>query len=147
MRLAEATEQISDRRRIFSLGGRFATVERVAAKRSADVQPILDTVCAPPIEEVCTHAKSAYSISICVVWSRNGPRRRDALCTARRRASGVTPVAFGCGPGWTRGPYGGCHPMGYVAPGARVYGYYGYHPYAHPYYGRCWWRAGVRVCT
>jgi hypothetical protein len=22
--------------------------------------------------------------------------------------SGVTPVAFGCGPGWTRGPYGGC---------------------------------------
>ena len=26
--------------------------------------------------------------------------------------SGVAPVAFGCGPGWTRGPYGGCHPMG-----------------------------------
>ena len=26
--------------------------------------------------------------------------------------SGATSVAFGCGPGWTRGPYGGCHPMG-----------------------------------
>jgi hypothetical protein len=26
--------------------------------------------------------------------------------------SGVTPVAFGCGPGRTRGPYGGCHPIG-----------------------------------
>jgi hypothetical protein len=63
--------------------------------------------------------------------------------------SGVTFVAFGCGPGWTRGPYGHCHPMGggvYVAP--PVYGFappvygYGYHPYAR----RCWWRAGVRVC-
>jgi hypothetical protein len=48
--------------------------------------------------------------------------------------SGVTPVAFGCGPGWTRGPYGGCHPMGGYAVGApRVYGAYGYHPYAHAY--------------
>ncbi len=50
--------------------------------------------------------------------------------------SSVTPVAMGCGPGWTRGPYGRCHPMGgyggvVVAP--RVYGAYGYHPYAHPY--------------
>ena len=62
--------------------------------------------------------------------------------------SGVTLVAMGCGPAWTRGPYGGCHPMGYV--GRPVYGY-GYHPYYHPYYHphayrRCWWRAGVRVC-
>jgi len=63
--------------------------------------------------------------------------------------SGVTPVAYGCGLGWTRGPYGRCHPMGgvYVAP--PVYGFappvygYGYHPYAR----RCWWRAGVRVCN
>lgn len=47
--------------------------------------------------------------------------------------SGVTPVAFGCGPGWTRGPYGGCHPMGgYGFVGPRVYGY-GYHPYARAY--------------
>jgi hypothetical protein len=60
--------------------------------------------------------------------------------------SGATFVAYGCGPGWTRGPYGGCHPMGgvYVAPGPRVYGY-GYRPYA--YGRRCWWRAGVRVCN
>jgi hypothetical protein len=36
--------------------------------------------------------------------------------------SGLTLVAMGCGPGWTRGPYGNCHPMGYVAPGI----------YAHP---------------
>ena len=64
--------------------------------------------------------------------------------------SGVTLVAYGCGVGWTRGPYGRCHPMGggvYVAP--PVYGFappvygYGYHPYAR----RCWWRAGVRVCA
>jgi hypothetical protein len=48
--------------------------------------------------------------------------------------SGVTPVAFGCGPGRTRGPYGGCHPIGgYGVVGPRVYGAYGYHPYAHGY--------------
>jgi hypothetical protein len=56
--------------------------------------------------------------------------------------SGVTPVAYGCGVGRTRGPYGGCIPMGGYGYGApRVYGAYGYHPYArrygyHPYYRR-----------
>ena len=60
--------------------------------------------------------------------------------------SGVTFVAMGCGPGWTRGPYGHCHPMGAYAAPRPAYGY-GYHPYAHPYGGRCWWRAGVRVCN
>ena len=56
--------------------------------------------------------------------------------------SGVTPVAMGCGPRWTRGPYGRCHPMGgYGIPGPHInaYGYrpyarpYGYHPYAYRY--------------
>jgi hypothetical protein len=48
--------------------------------------------------------------------------------------SDVTPVAFGCGIGRTRGPYGGCHPIGgYGVVGPRVYGAYGYHPYAHAY--------------
>jgi hypothetical protein len=65
--------------------------------------------------------------------------------------SGVTPVAWGCGPGWTRGPYGGCHPI------APAYGFYArpaYGFYARPYYApyafygrRCWWRAGVRFCN
>jgi hypothetical protein len=61
--------------------------------------------------------------------------------------SGVSLVAWGCGPGWTRGPYGHCHPRGYGRPGP-AYGFYArpYAPYA--YYGRrCWWRAGVRVCA
>ena len=51
--------------------------------------------------------------------------------------SGLTPVAFGCGPGWTRGPYGGCHPMGgYGVVGPHVYGGYGVHPYgAYGYRG------------
>jgi hypothetical protein len=51
-------------------------------------------------------------------------------------ASGVTPVALGCGIGRTRGPYGGCHPIGgygYGVAGPHVYGAYGYHPYAHGY--------------
>jgi hypothetical protein len=48
--------------------------------------------------------------------------------------SGVTPVAYGCGPGRTRGPYGGCIPMGgYGVAAPHVYGAYGYHSYAHPY--------------
>jgi hypothetical protein len=46
----------------------------------------------------------------------------------------------GCGPGWARGPYGRCHPMG-AAPAYRppppAYGYYPH---------RCWWHNGVRVC-
>jgi hypothetical protein len=48
--------------------------------------------------------------------------------------TGIVKVAQGCGPGWHRGPYGRCHPMGYV------------HPYYHPYHHHCWWRAGVRYC-
>jgi len=49
-------------------------------------------------------------------------------------ASAVTPVAFGCGVGRTRGPYGGCIPMGgYGVAAPRVYGAYGYHPYARAY--------------
>jgi hypothetical protein len=59
---------------------------------------------------------------------------------------GVTLAAYGCGPGWTRGPYGHCHPMGYAAP-RPAYGFHAYHPYAHPYARRCWWRGGVRVCA
>jgi len=53
--------------------------------------------------------------------------------------SALMPVAMGCGPGWTRGPYGGCHPMGYAGGGVYRHGYGAYahpyyHPYAHPYY-------------
>jgi hypothetical protein len=57
------------------------------------------------------------------------------------RASMVAPVAYGCGVGWTRGPYGHCRPMGYVAPvyGAPVYGApaYGVPVYRAPG-GHCW---------
>jgi hypothetical protein len=74
------------------------------------------------------------------------PARAMPVAPLDGAAPAVTLVAFGCGPGWTRGPYGRCHPMGYVARPA--YGFYGYRPYAHPYaYGRCWWRGGVRVCA
>jgi hypothetical protein len=48
--------------------------------------------------------------------------------------SDTTLVAWGCGPGWTRGPWGHCHPMGYGYRPA-----YGYGVVA-PVYGprRCW---------
>ena len=63
-----------------------------------------------------------------------GPASAMPVVPLSGAPTSITPVAMGCGPGWTRGPYGHCHPMGYVAPGPRVYGYYGYHPYAHPYH-------------
>jgi hypothetical protein len=71
------------------------------------------------------------------------PSQAMPFAPADETGAGVTRVAYGCGPGFTRGPYGHCHPMGYVA--RPVYGA----PYAHPYaYGRhCWWRGGVRVCN
>ena len=62
-------------------------------------------------------------------------------------SSDVALAAYGCGPGWTRGPYGGCHPIGIYHPYYHPYYRPYYHPYYHPYaYRRCWWRAGVRVC-
>jgi len=65
------------------------------------------------------------------------PASAMPFASLKDTASGVTPVAYGCGPGWTRGPYGRCIPMGgYGVAAPRVYGAYGaygYHPYAHPY--------------
>jgi hypothetical protein len=71
------------------------------------------------------------------------PSQAMPFASADDAGASVTRIAYGCGPGFTRGPYGHCHPMGYVA--RPVYGA----PYAHPYaYGRhCWWRGGVRVCN
>ena len=52
--------------------------------------------------------------------------------------TGITLVAMGCGPGWTRGPYGHCRPMEDRVPGGPG-PYSGFRPYAHPYaYGHCW---------
>lgn len=60
-------------------------------------------------------------------------------------AASFTPIAFGCGAGWTRGPYGHCHPMGYGAVAPRPYGFVAPVPgvvvgVPGPYYGvhRCW---------
>jgi hypothetical protein len=62
---------------------------------------------------------------------------------------GVTLVAMGCGPGWTRGPYGHCHPIGVAAPvvgvgvAAPVVGIGVAVPapvYVGPRYGRRCWR-------
>ena len=38
----------------------------------------------------------------------------------------VAKVAYGCGPGWTRGPYGGCRPRFTCPPGWHT-GPAGYH--------------------
>jgi hypothetical protein len=60
-----------------------------------------------------------------------GPAAAMPVAPLTDLVSGLTRVAMGCGPGWTRGPYGRCHPMGYVTPGPAygVYAHpYGYHP-------------------
>ncbi len=62
------------------------------------------------------------------------PARAMPIAPLSGAPTSNTQVVLGCGPGWTRGPYGHCHPMHYgygvVAPGP----YYGYHPYAR----HCW---------
>jgi opacity protein-like surface antigen len=58
----------------------------------------------------------------------------------------VLRVSGGCGPGWHRGPYGGCRPNGAFY----GYGYYGRYA-AYPYPSRCWWTVtpygSRRVCA
>jgi hypothetical protein len=39
------------------------------------------------------------------------------VAPVKPEASAVIPVAGGCGPGWHRGPYGGCRPMYNCPPG------------------------------
>ncbi len=51
--------------------------------------------------------------------------------------SGVTPVAQGCGPGFHRGPYGGCRANRWYGPRR-----WGPGPRGH----RCFWRYGRRIC-
>ena len=41
------------------------------------------------------------------------PARAMPIAPLSGAPTSVTQVALGCGPGWTRGPYGHCHPMGY----------------------------------
>jgi len=72
------------------------------------------------------------------------PARAMPVAPLSVAPASVTSVAWGCGRGWTRGPYGHCHPMGYGAPGP----YYGYHPYYRPYWRHCWiGRYGYRHCN
>ena len=71
------------------------------------------------------------------------PARAMPIAPLPSAPTSVTPVAWGCGPGWTRGPYGRCHPMGY--------GYGAFAPvpfYGSPYVHHCWiCRWGYRHCN
>ena len=73
--------------------------------------------------------------------SAAAPSQAMPFAPADRTPSMLTLTAGGCGPGFHRGPNGGCRVNGgaYVHPYAR--------PYAHPYGRHCWWRGGVRVCN
>jgi hypothetical protein len=79
---------------------------------------------------------SAFAL---VGLSAAAPSQAMPFAPADQTPSMITLTAGGCGPGFHRGPNGGCRVNG---GGAYV------HPYAHPYGGRhCWWRHGVRVCN
>jgi hypothetical protein len=77
------------------------------------------------------------------------PSQAMPFAPPQEAGAGLTLVAYGCGYGWTRGPYGRCHPMGYFAAPRPAYGFYAYRPSPRPYIyaPRCWWRGGVRVCA
>jgi hypothetical protein len=74
------------------------------------------------------------------------PARAMPVAPLSGAPAGIAQVAWGCGPGWTRGPLGRCHPMGYgygafaPVPVVPVYGY--------PYVRHCWiGRWGYRHCN
>jgi hypothetical protein len=71
------------------------------------------------------------------------PARAMPLAPLSGAPTSVTQVAWGGGPGWTRGPYGRCHPMGYG------YGAFAPFPfYGSPYVHHCWiGRWGYRHCN
>jgi hypothetical protein len=79
--------------------------------------------------------QKAILASTFALWGLAAPVSAMPFPPLSEATSSVTPVAYGCGPGWTRGPYGGCHPIGGYY-GYRPYYHRYYHPYYHPYYRR-----------
>jgi hypothetical protein len=105
------------------------------------------TGCPRSTNERYRDEKSVYGFRSCVPRTCRCSRHRDAYRSAHGRAFGRHPRRLGLRTRMDTGPYGGCHPMGYLAP-RPAYGFYA-RPYApYGYYGRrCWWRGGVRVCN
>src|SRR4029077_13301159 len=74
--------------------------------------------------------KFLFTSALALLALATVPARAMPFPPIAKAPSDIALVAMGCGPGWVRGPYGGCHPMGY----GYAYGY-GYHPYYyHTYY-------------
>jgi len=72
--------------------------------------------------------KTLIASALALIGLASVPAQAMPFPSLSELPSATTLVAYGCGPGWTRGPYGHCHPIG------GYYGY-GYHPYYyHPYY-------------
>ena len=85
--------------------------------------------------------KTLIASALVLVGSAAVPAQAMPLPSLSGIPSAATLVAYGCGPGWTRGPYGNCHPIGgYYGYHHYYYGHYYYHPYYyhryyyHPYY-------------
>src|SRR5271166_1555873 len=80
--------------------------------------------------------KFLFASALALLALATVPARTMPFPPIAKAPSDIALVAMGCGPGWVRGPYGGCHPMGY----GYAYGY-GYHPYYyHTYYRHYYYR-------
>ena len=56
--------------------------------------------------------KSLIASALVLLGVAAAPARAMPFPPMSDAPSAATLVAMGCGPGWTRGPYGHCHPMG-----------------------------------
>jgi hypothetical protein len=59
---------------------------------------------------------SVFAICICLE-AMSASRAMPVAPLDQSASTGIVRVAGGCGPGWHRGPYGGCRPMFNCPPG------------------------------
>jgi len=69
----------------------------------------------------------AASVAFALAFAQPGAQAFTTTFGQPAQATDIVPVAGGCGPGWHRGPYGGCR-----------------RNYSRAY--RCFWRGNVRIC-
>jgi hypothetical protein len=59
--------------------------------------------------------KALLTSALMLLGLAANPARAMPVAPVSGAPMSITQVAQGCGPGWYRGPYGRCHPMGAVA--------------------------------
>ena len=92
--------------------------------------------------------KALLTSAIVLFGLASVPARAMPVAPLAGAATSVTQAAWGCGRGWTRGPYGRCHPMGYGYGAVAVVPFAPVPFYGYPYARHCWiGRWGYRHCN